>query len=225
MAARYATIVARTPTSLEPLDAIIAAALRGELDEVRARQLYARGAETVTFILVAMARRLADQHSRMAEQDAGLVQRHSQAPGSDASSVTPSTPSGMIPVYAKPPASKRRKKLGAKDGHPGARRARPERIDEHREHRLKCCPGCGGKLQRCTRSRTRIIEDIPEEITPVVTEHTIHRDYCPHCKKDVGPVVPDAMPGATLGHHIVGLTSWFHFGLGITISQVIEILS
>ena len=205
----YATFVARKPITLERLDSLVAAALRGELDEARARQLYARGAEAVTLILTAMARRLAELQSHTAPVD---------------SMVTPSTPSGMIPVYAKPPASKRRKTPGAKEGHPGVRRARPERIDRHVEHRLKSCPDCGGRLQRCTRSRTRVIEDIPEEITPVVTEHTLHRDYCPNCKKDVEPVVSEALPGATLGHHLVGLTSWFHYGLGITISQVIEIL-
>ncbi|MEK6677520.1 MAG: hypothetical protein AABZ47_17940 [Planctomycetota bacterium] len=53
----------------------------------------------------------------------------------------------------------------------------------------------------------------------------IHRDCCPHCKKDVEPVVPDAMPGATLGHSVVSLTSLFHYGLGFTIAQVIDILS
>ena len=51
----------------------------------------------------------------------------------------------------------------------------------------------------------------------MVTEHTIHRDYCPHCKKHVEPVVPDAMPKAALGHQVVVLTSWFHYGLGLTI--------
>jgi hypothetical protein len=83
----------------------------------------------------------------------------------------------MVPVYEKPPAPKRRKRPGAKNGHPGARRVTPERIDRHEEHRLKRCPHCAGPVQRCRRTRTRIIEDLPEEITPVVTEHTIHRDY------------------------------------------------
>jgi transposase len=79
-------------------------------------------------------------------------------------------------------------------------------------------------LNRCSRARTRIIEDIPRQIEPVVTEHTIHRDYCPACKKHVEPVVPDAMPNAALGHRVVALSSWFHYGLGITLSQVREIL-
>lgn len=80
-------------------------------------------------------------------------------------------------------------------------------------------------MQRCKRTRKRIIEDIPREITPVVTAHTVHRDYCPSCKKHVEPVVPDAMPNATLGHHVIALSSWFHYGLGVTIGQTRDILA
>ena len=140
-------------------------------------------------------------------------------------STSPSTPSAMIPVYEKPTTSKRKKTPGAKPGHEGSRRKSPEKIDAREEHRLPCCPDCAGELQCCKRTRTRKIEDIPEAITPVVTEHTIHRDYCPKCKKHVEPVVPDAMPNATLGHNVIALSSWFHYGLGVTIGQVTDILS
>jgi len=58
----------------------------------------------------------------------------------------------------------------------------------------------------------------------VVTEHIIHRDYCPKCKKHVEPIVPDALPHATLGHHLVGLSSWLHYGLGVTIDQIVDLL-
>lgn len=137
----------------------------------------------------------------------------------------PATPPAMVPVYAKPAVKRRGKKPGAKDGHPGSRRQTPPKIDARAEHRLAACPCCGGALQRCTRSRTRVIEDIPAEVTPVVTEHTVHRDYCPKCRKHVEPVVPDAMPNATLGHHVVALSSWFHYGLGVTVGQTRDILS
>jgi hypothetical protein len=186
---------------------LIAAAARGELDEVLARQLYRHGPEVVTLALLAASKRIAELQRRCGQQQ-----------------TTPSTPSAMVPVYAKPNASKRRKRPGARKGHPGTRRAKPARIDRRVEHRLKRCPHCHGPVQLCKRKRTRIIEDIPEPIEPVVTEHTIHRDYCPVCKKHVEPVVPEAMPGATLGHNLVGLTSWFHYGLGITIDQVVDIL-
>lgn len=167
-------------------DALLQAALRGELDETQARQLARRGSEAVTIMLLALAKRIAELNSTASH-----------------SATTPSTPSAMIPVYEKPSAPVRRKRPGAKNGHPGTRRPPPAKIDHRVEHRLKRCPDCGGPLQRCRRTRTRIIEDIPDDITPVVTEHTLHRDYCPKCKKDVEPVVADAMPGATLGHSVV----------------------
>ena len=178
---------------------------RGELTEAQARQLATLGAEAVRLALLAANDRIAQLQ-----------------PASPA----PSTPSGQVPVYQKPtPDTRRRKTPGARDGHKGSRRKPPAKIDAAVSHRLEVCPCCGGELQRCKRQRTRIIEDIPQEITPVVTQHTIHRDYCPSCKKHVEPTVPDAMPNATLGHNVIALSSWFHYGLGVTIGQVRDILA
>jgi transposase len=196
------------------LKAIVDAALRGKLDQALAHKLHAFGPEAVAFVTLVMSRHIAEQNAELAKLE---------GKGHNAKS-SPSTPSGMVPVYAKANVSKRRRKPGAKAGHQGVRREPPLRIDERKVHRLKCCPHCQGPLQRCERSRKRIIEDIPEVIEPVVTEHTIHRDYCPNCKKHVEPVVPDAMPKAALGHQVVALTSWFHYGLGLTIDQVVDIL-
>ncbi len=195
------------PGTAKSVDALVDAAVRGELDEAEALQRCRQSPELFILALLAAAKRIAERQGRPGNQQP-----------------SPSTPSGMVPVYAKPNARKRRKKPGARKGHPGHRRKTPTRIDQQKTHRLKCCPCCAGPLQRCERKRTRIIEDIPEEIEPVVTEHTLHRDYCPKCKKHVEPVVPDAMSGATLGHHVIALTAWFHYGLGITIDQVVDIL-
>ena len=186
---------------------LIDAALRGKLTEAQARQLVKENPEILALALLAASRRIAELQGKP-----GVAQPF------------PSTPSGMVPVYTKPNTRQRRKKPGAKKGHPGHRRKRPARIDQRKSHRLKRCPCCGGPLQRCQRKRTRVIEDIPEETEPVVTEHTLWRDYCPRCKKHVEPVVPDAMPGATLGHQVIALTAWLHYGLGITIDQIIDIL-
>lgn len=202
----------RTSATPKAARELVQAALRGELTEEQARRLARFGPEVVAFAFLAISDRIAEQDARMA-----ALQTHGPTP-------SPSTPSGMVPVYAKQNKSQRRKKPGARQGHPGTRRPQPVRIDERKSHRLKCCPDCGGKLQRCQRSRTRIIEDIPEIIEPVVTEHTVHRDYCPNCKKDVEPAVPDAMPRAPLGHRIIALTGWFHYGLGLTIDQVVKVL-
>ncbi|MCH9035087.1 MAG: IS66 family transposase [Planctomycetes bacterium] len=202
------------PGKAKSVGALIDAAVRGKLSRAQALRLCKDNPEVITLALLAAGKRIAEQ----AVVIAGL---HEQARGTVPS---PSTPSGMVPIYTKPNTPKRRQKSGAKQGHPGHRRTTPERIDERETHRLKRCPHCDGRLQRCQRSRTRIIEDIPEEIHPVVTEHTIHRDYCPKCKKHVEPVVPDALSHATIGHHLNALTSWLHYGLGVTIDQIVDIL-
>jgi len=178
--------------------------LGASLTEEQAREIFRQGEETVVFALLTLARKL------------GELQPTKPAP---------TTPSGMIPAYQKPPARQRRKRPGRKAGHPGSRRPTPERIDQRQEHRLSRCPHCGGRLQRCTDTRTRYIEDIPQGIRPVVTEHVIHRDWCPHCKKRVEPVVPDALRGAMLGNRTLVLSAWLHYGLGNTLSQIVDVFN
>jgi len=146
---------------------LVEAALRGELTEAQARRLANENPEVLALALLAASKRIAEQNVRIADLQG---QSYGQHP-------SPSTPSGMVPIYTKPNTPKRRKKPGARKGHPGHRRRTPERIDERETHRLKRCPCCGGPLQRCRHKRTRIIEDIPEEIEPVVTEHTIPVSY------------------------------------------------
>jgi len=208
----------KTATRSDALNTLVVALQFGVCDEVAARQLYTLGPDAVTLALLAAARRIAEQDARLALLEA----RTSTA------NVSPATPSGMIPVYTKPnattPRGRRRKRPGARDGHPGHRRATPTRIDQRQTHRLKVCPCCGGPLQRCRRTRTRLIEDLPENLQAQVTEHTIHRDYCPTCKQHVEPVVPDALPNATFGHRLISFTSWCHYGLGVTLDQLVDIL-
>jgi transposase len=189
---------------------IIEAILDGTCSEELVRQLYRLGPEAVTLALMAATRQIAALHAKVNQP---------------AVAIHPSTPSGQIPVYAKPNASKRRRsKRGAKNGHPGHHREQPIEIHRRLTHRCPVCPECGGPLQRCDRQRARIIEDLPEGIHGEVTEHTIWRDYCPSCRKDVEPVVADALPKATLGHRLVCFTAWLHYGLGVTIAHILAIV-
>jgi transposase len=216
-----------TAADADSIPTLIAALQRGALDEAAARRLYAFGPDVVALALLAAARRIAEQDAALIARDARIGELQRQVREGS----TPGTPSGMRPVYAKPNAGdartlagRRRKRPGAQNGHLGHHRAAPLRIDQRVAQRLEVCPCCGGALQRCRRTRTRITEDLPETLRPVVIEHTIHRDYCPRCKKHVEPVVPDALPHATLGHRVVSFTSWCHYGLGVTIDQLIDIL-
>lgn len=183
-------------------------AVSPQLSAEQAREIFARGEEAAVFAMLELAKGWA------------------KAQGQCASVNSPATPSGMKPVHQKPTTTaKKPKKPGRKAGHPGSRRATPDRIDERKTHRLECCPDCQGKLKHCSGKRRRYIEDIPEQITPVVTEHTVHRDWCPQCKRLVEPVVPDALPGNQIGNRVLTLSAWWHYGLGITIDNAVSVLN
>ena len=139
---------------------------------------------------------------------------------------SPHAPSGSLPPYEKSlPKGKRRKKPGAREGHEGHSRDKPEHIDRRVEHTLPQCPDCHGELTRTGRKRTRIVEDIPVGLKSEVTEHTIHRDWCPRCKKQVEPKVSEAMPACTLGHQAVSLSAYLHYGIGTTTSQIVDVFN
>jgi hypothetical protein len=118
------------PRTAKTLRGIIEAALRGELDEALARKLHKLGPEAVALATLSMCRRIAEQDAELAR----LESRGGNAPSS------PSTPSGMVPVYTKANKPKRRKKPGAREGHQGARRKKPVKIDRKETHHLECCP-------------------------------------------------------------------------------------
>ncbi len=174
----------------------------GPLTEEEAATIYAQGREAVVFPLLTLS-------ARAMKSTGG----------------SPSTPSGMIPVYQKPSTPHHRKKPGRKNGHPGSRRPPPATIHKRKQHILENCPNCGASLGPPSQYRTRITEDIPDTIQPEVTEHTIPRAYCPTCDKIVEPPVEDALPKSTIGNHLLALSAWLHYGLGTTISQIISVLS
>src|SRR5262245_57006054 len=135
------------------------------------------------------------------------------------------TPSGVVPPYAKDHTGRRRKKRGARDGHPGSARPRPARIDRRQTHQLPACPRCGGRLQRTGQTRTRIVEDIPDDLKAEAVEHTIHRDWCPGCRTQVEPKLPDALPQCLLGNRTLALAAWLYYGLGVTIRQIVDVFN
>ena len=181
------------------------------LTEEQARQIVEMGDEAAVWSILQLAKMLAEK------------ERSSAAAGSHD---TPATPSGMKPPYSKPNRSSgRKKKPGAKKGHVGSRRGAPDHVDNHEEYRAETCPDCGGPLNRCNETRTRYTEDIPEDNRVECTEHTIHLDWCPRCKKKVEPVVDDALSGSSLGLRVLVLTAWLHYALGNTLSQITEVLN
>ena len=195
-------------TGTDTLDTAELQALLGpQLTAEQATLIFQQGQDAVVFAVLNLAKQLAKRQTTP-----------SAAPD-------PSAPSGPTPPYAKPPAKGRAKAKGAKPGHPGHRRPTPTRIDRRETHSLETCPKCHGSVQPCRSSRTRVIEDIPADITPVVTEHTVPRSWCPQSRVTVEPTVPDALPGSTIGLRVVVLSAWLHYLLGTTLAQIIDVFN
>jgi transposase len=192
---------------MDTLDtAALEAILNPRLTAEQARLIYEQGADAVVFALLTLAQQLPQKSGAPTAPD-------------------PSAPSGQTPPYIKPTRGKRAKPKGAKVGHPGSCRPRPPRIDHHQQHTLRGCPKCHGPVTPCRSSRTRIIEDIPEHIEPVVTEHTIRRYWCPQCSTTVEPTVADALPGSSIGLRVLVLSAWLHYLLGTTLAQIVDVFN
>ncbi|MCA1685192.1 MAG: IS66 family transposase, partial [Planctomycetia bacterium] len=160
----------------------------------------------VVFVLLTQAQRAAKPTANPAARD-------------------PSAASGQTPPYVKPTRPGRAEPGGGRPGHPGHRRPTPAHIDHRGKHALSACPGCQGPVRPCRGSRTRVIVDIPAAITPVDNEHTIHRSWCPSCRAHVEPVVPDALPGSSIGLRVMVLSAWLHYLPGTTLAQVVEVFN
>lgn len=195
-------VTAALPPSCVELDPEFLNAFRtGTLTEDQAQQFLDRDPIETRFLLLELSAAIAAKRS-------------------------PHAPSSTLAPFEKSlPKGKRSKKRGAKPGHEGHSRIQPERIDRHVEHQLPACPDCGSQLTRTQRTRTRVIEDIPADLKAEATEHTIHRDWCPCCKKQVEPKVPDALPACTLGNQAVTLSAFLHYGIGTSTQQVVDVFN
>jgi hypothetical protein len=58
-----------------------------------------------------------------------------------------------------------------------------------------------------------------------VTEHTIHRYWCPKCKKIVSPSVTEALPNAMIGLKLVIFTAWLHYLVGVSVGNLVKTVS
>jgi transposase len=183
-------------------------------------RLYRQGEEATVAVLLALAAEIEELKGRLHKNTA-------KKPTPNHADVDPATPSGMIAPYAKASSRGRRhRRPGRKNGHPGVRRRKPERIDHIKEHKLDCCPNCQTSFadQEPCEIRMRYTEEIPQ-VEAVVTEHRIYRYDCKTCDKIVEAPVTDALPKSTIGLRTLVLTSWLHYGLGITVPKILRLIN
>jgi transposase len=69
------------------------------------------------------------------------------------------------------------------------------------------------------------VEDIPPIEKQEVTEHTLHGYWCSTCKKVVFPTLADVLPNAMIGLRLVVFTAWLHYLVGVSVNNIVKILS
>ena len=120
--------------------------------------------------------------------------------------------------------SDEKKRPGRPEGHEGASRPMPEKIDEIKDVKLEqnLCPECGHRAKEFG-FRKRVIEDIvPAKIN--VTEIHIHQYYCRHCDKIVEAPVIDAFPNCRLGLNTYLLITFLKKNGRLTCNRITETL-
>ena len=101
------------PGKAKAVGGLIDAAVCGELSRAQALRLCKDDPEVIALALLAAGQRIAELEGQRTGQQ-----------------LSPSAPSGMVPIYPRPNTPKRRKKPGTRKGHPGRRLKASSRIDK-----------------------------------------------------------------------------------------------
>lgn len=97
-------------------------------------------------------------------------------------------------------------------------------MHKYKEHTLDRCPYCQTPVKDPIQNYQRYIEDIPP-VEPVVTEHTVYGYWCSQCRKIVFPAVSDALPNSMIGLRLVVFTAWLHYLVGVSVNNLVKMLS
>lgn len=103
-------------------------------------------------------------------------------------------------------------------------RKKPDKAHNYKEHTLDCCPDCQTPVKDPIQSYQRYTEDIPP-VEPEVTEHTVYGYWCSKCQKIVYPKVTDVLPNAMIGLRVVVFTAWLHYLIGVSVNNIVRMLS
>lgn len=115
-----------------------------------------------------------------------------------------------------------KRRPGAKEGHKGWYRPKPEVVDEVVDETLSQCPHCGSfDLRECKKVTERTVEDIiPVKVK--VTRHQQHYYWCRGCKRTVTKDT-EGIKGARLGENVLSLTAEFKHRLNLPYRKISEL--
>jgi transposase len=120
------------------------------------------------------------------------------------------------------------KKPGRPQGHPGAYRAIPDRVDEKIVVPLAACPQCGGQVGP-RRQIVQYIEELPV-VRPSVIQLTTEEAECPCCQTAVRSTHPlqvslaEGAAGVQLGPRALGVAAQLNKQHGLTVRKTCAVL-
>jgi transposase len=149
---------------------------------------------------------------RLAERDRYIAQLEQQISELKKQAV-PETPLPALPAFVKLQTRKRKRKPpGRPEGHPGALREMPKKINRHQPVPLAkdagkkpICPRCRTRLAQLRKHR-RIVEDLIQATVETTCYHT-ESGHCPHCQKRIESRDPQQPPAANVPHGQLGINA------------------
>ncbi len=116
------------------------------------------------------------------------------------------------------------KKVGAKKGHKGSGRKKPEKIDEYKEVFIRRCPFCDNLLSLNNSYYEHIVEDIPsfEYLRYKVILYKIMRQWCSKCKKEVVGIPSEVIPKSRLGINTLLYVMNLRYGMRSSLDSIVE---
>ena len=117
-----------------------------------------------------------------------------------------------------------KRRPGAKEGHKGWYRPKPEIVDEVVDETLSQCPHCGSlELTECKKVTEHTVEDIiPVKVK--VTRHRQHYYWCRGCKRTVTKET-ESIKNGRLGGNVLSLSAEFKHRLNLPYRKISELFN
>jgi hypothetical protein len=134
------------------------------------------------------------------------------------------TPSSAIPYYEKETTNHRNKPSGQKEGHKGASRKTPDKIDRTVLLTLEVSPCCNQPVKKMkAKPKTRVVTHL---LNPKIenVQYLKNRYTCTCCGKEVQPEVPNVIPNARFDLSFMILISVLSVGMNLPFGKIKQLL-
>lgn len=118
---------------------------------------------------------------------------------------------------------KQNDKRGAKKGHTGHGRTKPEHVDQEINVFLSHCYDCKSPLSRTASVDERIVLDIPQTL-PIATKYLIERQWCTHCHKEVRGIPQNTLSGVRFGTNMIVTILFLKYRMRAPLKKIEELL-